>query len=352
MNGRAYDYNLGRFYGVDPVIQFPTNSQSLNGYSYLMNNPLSGTDPTGYMGSSVCDRVSVDCGAVEGGLSTNDRNIATADAAGRSAQNQLAAKWNGAPQVQGPLQNSRTDKASTPSSLLSKATPYVLPMSQANGERGKSGSWSDVGGALYTKSKVNQRGQFFPLFPSVLNHMMADAVLGPLEIPDEQLPTLAAIEFAEAVVGAAIPMRAVGLGRATGAVGRVAEDIKGPSAGSIRNVNPSGAIENCVNCAIATDSVLAGRPAIAQASGPQSIGVLEKLFGNRFSSNRTVAELTAQMTRAGPGARGIVFGSRGEEVGHVFNIVNQNGVVRFLDGQTARAASLEGFKSFQLLRTN
>ena len=52
MNGRTYDYNLGRFYGVDPVIQFPTNSQSLNGYSYLMNNPLSGTDPTGY---KTCD---------------------------------------------------------------------------------------------------------------------------------------------------------------------------------------------------------------------------------------------------------------------------------------------------------
>jgi RHS repeat-associated protein len=49
MNGRAYDYNLGRFYGVDPVIQFPGNSQSLNPYSYLMNNPLAGTDPTGYV---------------------------------------------------------------------------------------------------------------------------------------------------------------------------------------------------------------------------------------------------------------------------------------------------------------
>jgi RHS repeat-associated protein len=48
MNGRAYDYNLGRFYGVDPVIQFPGNSQSLNPYSYIMNNPLAGTDPTGY----------------------------------------------------------------------------------------------------------------------------------------------------------------------------------------------------------------------------------------------------------------------------------------------------------------
>jgi RHS repeat-associated protein len=48
MNGRVYDYNLGRFLSVDPFIQSPTNSQSLNPYSYIMNNPLSGTDPTGY----------------------------------------------------------------------------------------------------------------------------------------------------------------------------------------------------------------------------------------------------------------------------------------------------------------
>jgi len=33
---------------VDPFIQAPTNSQSMNPYSYIMNNPLSGTDPTGY----------------------------------------------------------------------------------------------------------------------------------------------------------------------------------------------------------------------------------------------------------------------------------------------------------------
>lgn len=48
MNGRVYDPVLGRFLSVDPVFQFPTNMQSLNPYSYVLNNPLSLTDPTGY----------------------------------------------------------------------------------------------------------------------------------------------------------------------------------------------------------------------------------------------------------------------------------------------------------------
>ncbi|MGA9854688.1 MAG: RHS repeat-associated core domain-containing protein [Gammaproteobacteria bacterium] len=48
MNGRVYDPNLGRFLSVDPVFEFPTNTQSLNPYSYVLNNPLSLTDPTGY----------------------------------------------------------------------------------------------------------------------------------------------------------------------------------------------------------------------------------------------------------------------------------------------------------------
>ncbi|MGS0535662.1 RHS repeat domain-containing protein [Pseudoalteromonas sp. SaAl2] len=58
MNGRVYDYNLGRFMSVDPIIQSPTNSQSINPYSYIMNNPLSGTDPTGYASCSVEDPAS------------------------------------------------------------------------------------------------------------------------------------------------------------------------------------------------------------------------------------------------------------------------------------------------------
>jgi RHS repeat-associated protein len=48
MNGRIYDYRLGRFLNVDPIISNPVNSQSINPYSYIGNNPLSGVDPTGY----------------------------------------------------------------------------------------------------------------------------------------------------------------------------------------------------------------------------------------------------------------------------------------------------------------
>ncbi|NQD35651.1 hypothetical protein HPT27_01365 [Permianibacter sp. IMCC34836] len=49
MNGRMYDPKLGRFLQADPYIQAPKSSQSLNRYSYLLNNPLNGTDPTGFM---------------------------------------------------------------------------------------------------------------------------------------------------------------------------------------------------------------------------------------------------------------------------------------------------------------
>ncbi|MDC0601888.1 hypothetical protein OAP14_02535 [Aliiglaciecola sp.] len=48
MNGRIYDPNLGRFLQADPHIQAPKNSQNYNRYSYVLNNPLSYTDPSGY----------------------------------------------------------------------------------------------------------------------------------------------------------------------------------------------------------------------------------------------------------------------------------------------------------------
>jgi RHS repeat-associated protein len=47
MNGRIYDAQLGRFLQADPVIQAPDNAQSWNAYTYVFNNPLAYTDPSG-----------------------------------------------------------------------------------------------------------------------------------------------------------------------------------------------------------------------------------------------------------------------------------------------------------------
>ncbi|MFW5872655.1 MAG: RHS repeat domain-containing protein [bacterium] len=47
MNGRVYDPILGRFLSPDNYVQLPDYSQSLNRYSYCLNNPLIYTDPSG-----------------------------------------------------------------------------------------------------------------------------------------------------------------------------------------------------------------------------------------------------------------------------------------------------------------
>ena len=60
MYGRGYDYNLGRFLSIDPIIQSPASSQSMNPYIYICNNPLSGTDPSGYAEAKEIDSVKVE----------------------------------------------------------------------------------------------------------------------------------------------------------------------------------------------------------------------------------------------------------------------------------------------------
>jgi len=47
MNARMYDAVLGRFLQADTIIQFPESTQGYNRYTYVNNNPLSFTDPSG-----------------------------------------------------------------------------------------------------------------------------------------------------------------------------------------------------------------------------------------------------------------------------------------------------------------
>jgi RHS repeat-associated protein len=64
--GSLYDYGarmyspvLGRFLSADTLVPSPGNPQSLNRYSYVLNNPIKYVDPTGHMafteGGGFCD---------------------------------------------------------------------------------------------------------------------------------------------------------------------------------------------------------------------------------------------------------------------------------------------------------
>jgi RHS repeat-associated protein len=48
-NARYYDAGIGRFISPDTIVPNPANPQSLNRYSYVLNNPLKYTDPTGHL---------------------------------------------------------------------------------------------------------------------------------------------------------------------------------------------------------------------------------------------------------------------------------------------------------------
>ncbi|MFJ6914868.1 RHS repeat-associated core domain-containing protein [Streptomyces sp. NPDC101133] len=61
IGAREYDSTIGQFISVDPVLA-PTDAQTLNGYSYAANNPVTTSDPTGLMrhldqGGSGCDPI-------------------------------------------------------------------------------------------------------------------------------------------------------------------------------------------------------------------------------------------------------------------------------------------------------
>ena len=67
MNGRVYDPQLGRFPSPDPVVADPSGSQGWNLYSYVGNNPLSRTDPTGLIQAGAMCNISTYAFCMDGG---------------------------------------------------------------------------------------------------------------------------------------------------------------------------------------------------------------------------------------------------------------------------------------------
>lgn len=68
MNGRVYDPEIGRFLSADPFVQETHNLQSWNRYSYVLNNPLSYTDPSGFFFSKLFKSIGKALGSLLRGI--------------------------------------------------------------------------------------------------------------------------------------------------------------------------------------------------------------------------------------------------------------------------------------------
>jgi RHS repeat-associated protein len=94
MGGRIEDAVLGRFLSPDPHTPNRYNTQSWNRYSYVTNNPMSYTDPSGFCGSSIREisaavdfgcgggGVNIPMGSVEGLIGTSDDGFGNLDGSG------------------------------------------------------------------------------------------------------------------------------------------------------------------------------------------------------------------------------------------------------------------------------
>jgi uncharacterized protein YukE len=127
---------------------------------------------------------------------------------------------------------------------------------------------------------------------------------------------------------------------------------------------------NCQSCVVAVDHQLAGTPTSAirrllntphdVMASPAWRQNIARATGtsHAFRSVGSYDDIARELHNAGDGARGIVHGMRTgaggvPRAGHVFNVVNRNGRVFFLDGQTGKLARLEDFTGgLEFLRTH
>ena len=138
--------------------------------------------------------------------------------------------------------------------------------------------------------------------------------------------------------------------------------IKGLEAGSIRNVNrdlkgKQLGDQNCTNCVIATYHTLKGNKSTAMpkaldpktkmyVDGPVDASFLETYFNSTWKKTSR-----RQLGNIKEGEMGILYGtwkSTGE--GHVLNVVNQNGNVRYLDGQVGKNVDISGLENLHYLK--
>lgn len=115
-------------------------------------------------------------------------------------------------------------------------------------------------------------------------------------------------------------------------------------------VNPGKGETNCRACVLGVEKTLDGAPASALPDLERgSFELLERHFPGKRFRNRSFSNIVKDIKAAGDGSRGIVYGAD-PDGGHVFNVINRDGDVVFLDGQSGHA-DVTGYTGYKFLRT-
>lgn len=221
MNGRGYDYRSGRFLSVDPLVQAPSNSQSHNPYSYIFNNPLSGSDPSGYMSCSQTNTDDAEVGTNCTMMARDSRSanklgtmvtvVVGEDPVARSAAVSVGVMRNGA-DTQQDVSSAGSSKepadigsAQSPAKTVSRA---LAPVINEWGDRAKPGTIGSnlIGGAKWGFNSAMEIGGLISVFgnPATIA-IFANAPR--LEYKDDELGLPAVLEGATFV--GPIALRAV-----------------------------------------------------------------------------------------------------------------------------------------------
>jgi len=348
MNGRIQDAVTGRFLSPDPTIPDPGFTQSYNRYSYVNNNPLTFTDPTGFADSPRAIEWPTDQpvlgSLIGGGNGFNTPGVISIPGA------QFSWGGNDSGGNQGDWNGNGGDGGQDGGALLGGALAGTgqsgsegLPGVTVNGHLPLASIDPSivsvfVAGLERSFAAQSQGGWWLRAKPWLKVGLLAASMsIITAVVPEGP---------GEAYDAAVAPELAAAFGEATTAEGTLAE------AGALSDINALGGTMNCVACAREADLMLRGLPyGTASLTGPASISEL----GTGWASVSGEMEVGSILSRAGNGSTGIVFGeSLSGGVGHVWNAVNNGGVINFLDAQ-AGAGGLGNFtlfRNFQFLLTS
>ncbi|WP_331740771.1 toxin glutamine deamidase domain-containing protein (plasmid) [Streptomyces sp. NBC_00015] len=348
IGAREYDPATGRFLSVDPVLA-PDDHESLNGYAYANNTPVTKSDPTGLRPITACE---YGCSDGHGGTYSdhvsNSGKYYSTHTYSNSFQYQksgggtgsgtmtvtvhTAGALNSAQVVfkKGPDPKPKKDDGNCNACWMMGTNPHYDPNAHDIPDAGKLATWQKI--VLGAVSSVSLLVAAAPVAVAMGEGCLATAPVCVAEIMEM---VSGGASGGSAVVGA-------------GATAGVAAGARPKVGGSLKFVNAAehGAPRNwynCGACAIATDSTLAGKPMRAWDSGVLSPEYLEEYFGSTFKYQDDGAVGVAnELLKAGDGSRGIVFTwQEGDDIGHFFNVVNHGGNVKFLDGQAGGYADMD-----------